>query len=355
MYNCSIEITKFHDEKVRLTTDQYKELQKKKDTNRTRIKTGLATNGDPKPIGFWVQGSFAMKTVVQDEQNHIDLDDGLYFRASDLKGPNGGDLAPRAVKEKVLAAVDDKRFKRAPEILTNCVRVYYDAGYHVDIPVYRETTSKDIFGKETRHFELASSVWKRSDARAVTAWFDRRVSEKSPDQVNSGQLRRIVRLMKDFVDSRPSWVERMPSGFILSTLIANECYRPQAGRDDMAFYQTMHAMRDRLKWNREVAHPVLDEKLTKGPDDQRMAFLYEQLDKAVSDLQVLFGSGCNAKAALSAWGRVTNEKEFFDGMIDAAEKRVQPVAKPAAFGILSQGVSNDAANAVDKRGGGRYA
>jgi hypothetical protein len=33
-------------------------------------------------------------------------------------------------------AVDDDKFKKPPEVRPNCVRVFYEAGYHVDLPVY---------------------------------------------------------------------------------------------------------------------------------------------------------------------------------------------------------------------------
>lgn len=355
MFNCANEITKFHDEEVRLSRRQSDDLHSKKVANRDRIQLGLADNGDPKPVGFWVQGSFAMKTVVQAENNHIDLDDGLYFHATDLKGRNGGDLSPRAVKEKVLAAVTDGRFTRKPEILTNCVRVYYNEGYNIDVPVYREVTTTNWAGNPETHYELASSEWKKSDPRAVTEWFNREVTEQSPDTTNGRQLRRLVRLMKDFVDSRSSWVEKMPSGFILSTLLLNECYRPDSARDDLSLYNTMKALRDRLTWNTEVNHPVLDEKLTKESDKTRLDFLREQLNTALADLQVLFKTDCDAETALKAWGKVFNAREFFEEQIPAAQSRGQKMEAFSAFGILAKPASEQTLTAVDKQGGGRYA
>ena len=64
-------------------------------------------------------------------------------------------------------AVDDGSFKTDPEIKTNCVRVYYNDGPHVDIPVYRSIT--DGFGNDK--YELASVDWKESDPEGVNRWF----------------------------------------------------------------------------------------------------------------------------------------------------------------------------------------
>ena len=40
--------------------------------------------------------------------------------------------------------------------------------------------TKDLFGNETTHYELAAAQWKRSDARDVTQWFEARTIGKSP-------------------------------------------------------------------------------------------------------------------------------------------------------------------------------
>jgi hypothetical protein len=80
----------------------------------------------------------------------------------------------------------------------NCVRVSYETGFHVDVPVYRRVTTRDVLGKETYHHELASSEWERSDARDVTAWFETEDDNKSPDTDNGRQLRRIDRQIKKY-------------------------------------------------------------------------------------------------------------------------------------------------------------
>ena len=128
--------------------------------------------------------------------------------------------------------------------------MYYGAGYHVDIPVYRRVATETIFGTQY-HYELASSSWKRSDAREVTEWFRKENSRQSPDTANGRQLRRIVREIKKFARSRDSWSGQILSGFGITKLVT-ERYRPDAARDDRALYDTMKAIRDRLTFDLEI-------------------------------------------------------------------------------------------------------
>ena len=93
------------------------------------------------------QGSYAHRTMVQQADKDYDIDDGTYFSKDDLKGPKDGDKSARDAKEMVRKALHDEQFNKPPEVRTNCVRVYYSAGYHVDVPVYREVTTTDFLGR----------------------------------------------------------------------------------------------------------------------------------------------------------------------------------------------------------------
>lgn len=145
MYDCSEELVSFHDDLVTLPQAERTAMRDRRDANRKRIKNGLEDNEKPKPIEFVPQGSYAMKTMVQDPDNTYDIDDGIYFDKPDLIGPRGGTMSALDARQMVRDAVDDGSFKEKPEVLPNCVRVHYDAGYHVDIPVYRRVTNKTPF------------------------------------------------------------------------------------------------------------------------------------------------------------------------------------------------------------------
>ena len=310
MYNCAKEITQFHDQEVRLPQSTQDKLREHRKANQSRLKQELAKKGKPPVKEFVKQGSYAMYTINRHPKNDYDIDDGAAFEKGDLVGPRDADLSPLQVRQMVRDAIDNGSFKQAPEVRSNCVRVYYHAGHHVDIPVYRICTDdgEDIF------LELASSSgWKKSDPRGVTKWFNDAVISKSPDSANGQQMRRMTRLVKAFAKSRDSW--NSPSGFIVSVLV-DECYEADDERDDLALYNTMRCMNTRLDQDLTIRHPVLDEDLTKTSDDACMREFRERLSQALDDLEILHDEGnCSRKAALKAWKKVFNHS-FFDDKIE---------------------------------------
>ena len=350
MFNCHKDILAYHNKEVMLPNTEQDEMRDRRDTNRQRLKDGLYRDGETAPSEFQSQGSYAHHTMVQQPDKDYDIDDGVYFWKDDLKGPNGGDKAALDAKKMVQKALQDNRFKNPPEVRTNCVRIYYDVGYHVDVPVYRKVKTKNLWNEEeTIHYELASSEWRESDPAEVTRWFTRENKCQSPDTTNGRQLRRLTRLNKAFARSRESWRPRIATGFMITTLIVNECYRANVEREDKALYETMVAMRDRLNRNLEIKHPISQgENLTKGSHEGRTKFLRDKLDWAIGELEVLFEAECTHSRALKAWDKVFNTTFFSD--------RFDDVGTDLGANILIKGAEQAATQApVDKRSGGRYA
>ena len=351
MYNCHDDILTYQNEKVALPKKEQDEMRERRDTNRDRLKNGLKNDGEPAPSDFRSQGSYAHHTMVQHPEKDYDIDDGVYFWKDALKGPRDGDKSARDAKEMVRKALHDERFKKPPEVRTNCVRIYYDAGYHVDIPVYRKVKTESIWGDEHIYYEIASSDWKESDPMEVTRWFNEGNKDQSPDTTNGRQLRRQTKLNKAFARSRESWRPQIATGFMITTLLVNECYRPSAEREDKALYDTMVAMRDRLNGNLEIDHPtVKNEKLTKGPNDAKTRFLHEKLGWAINELQVLFEQDCTREKALKAWDKVFNTDFFISRLGDTDNEE----ETNNNSGGITSGI-NKPDRFVDKRGGGRYA
>ena len=351
MYNCHDDILAYQNEKVTLPKKEQDEMRERRDTNRDRLKNGLKSYAEPAPSDFRSQGSYAHHTMVQHPEKDYDIDDGVYFGKDDLKGPRGGEKSAPDAKEMVRKAVHDERFNKPPEVRTNCVRVYYHAGYHVDIPVYRKVKTESILGDEYIHYEIASSDWKESDPMEVTRWFNEENKNQSPDTTNGRQLRRQTKLNKAFARSRESWRPRIATGFMITTLLVNECYKPSAEREDQALYNTMVAMRNRLNGNLEIDHPTVQgEKLTKGSNDAKTRFLREKLDWAINELQVLFEQDCTREKALKAWGKVFNT-DFFISRLGDTDNEEETTNNSG--GITSGIHTSD--RFVEKRGGGRYA
>lgn len=326
MYDCDSDLTAFHNDHVTLKRKQQDEMRDRRKANQERLKKGLSKNSEPQPLYHQAQGSYEMRTMIQDANNDYDIDDGAVFDKKDLVGSQGADKSPLDARKMVRDALDDGAFATPPEIRNNCVRVFYQQGYHVDIPVYREL--------EDGAKELASSEWRGSSPSEVTEWFNTAVILKSPDASNGRQMRRITRHQKAHARSRDSWKSPMPSGLVLSALI-DECYVSD-DRDDRSLRSTMQSIYDRLLYDLEVKHPVRDEMLTKGPDDASTRFLRAKLREALDALDVLDDSDCKRSDALKAWNKVFAH-QFWADRAAAAEENEKQTAKEETAALLRGG------------------
>jgi hypothetical protein len=319
MFDCSNDIIAHHDDKVTLPQADRTEMRGRRNANRDRLKRGLEKNKKPIPSEFASQGSYAMKTMTRHPEYDYDIDDGAYFDNGVLIGDRGAEMSALQARQMVRDALDDGSFKRPPEVRENCVRVHYTAGYHVDVPVYRRVTIKDAWGGETSYYELASTDWKRSDARHVTDWFEQENTRQSPDIGNGRQLRRVVRQIKKYARSRDSWRGQVLSGFGITKLVT-ECYFGNASREDAALYDTMKAIRDRLNRNLVVAHPITpNETITNGSDDARARYFRDRLTEAVDSLAPLFDYDCTRTKALKCWDKVFATTFFSERDVTAAK------------------------------------
>lgn len=314
-YNANKHLTNFHDERVFVDEENLGVARQRREANRNRLNNGLKSDEKPVPVEFVAQGSYAMKTMVQSEVETSDIDDGAVFDRESLKGPRGGDCSASDAKEMVRKAIaSDNKFNTPPEIRKNCVRVYYNDGFHVDIPVYR--TYEDNGEKKK---ELASSGdWKYSAPEDITNWFNTQVIDKSPDTTKGRQLRRIVRFIKYWSKSRSSW--KMPSGFIISVLV-DEAY-PFNGwveRDDQALLAVMRSIRNRLLFNERVYRPVNPrEEITHDNNLGRVHRMCEELDAAIDKVSQIERADSDELMVLKAFKSVFNT-DFWDGRIKELE------------------------------------
>ncbi len=343
MIDCSKKITSFYNEKVALPESMKKEMRARRDANRARL-----NNSDLIPIGMWSQGSYAMHTMVQTENNDFDIDDGVYFKKEDLIDRYGIEKTPDEMKRMVKKAVSHHGLKEDPEIKENCVRVKYEKGYHIDIPVYRTVN----YEQANQYYELAAAgEWKKSDPRAVTKWFNDAVSKKSPDSINGQQMRRIVRLLKDLVKRNTGILEKGVSGFIISKLVEEE-YEAHENRDDEALYYTMKNIHERLEEDMEVRHPIIDEMLTEGLFDPKITIFKKHLKSALNQLDILFETDDPA-IAQEAWGDVFQEQNYFSEKVLADSQQNDFEGNLSSQSIWEK--SDSEPPLVDKRGGGRNA
>lgn len=337
MYNAHDLLTAFYDEHVRLGNDRRKKLADYRDSCTQRLKEGLKKLGEERRQTYSVfsrvlnQGSYAMHTLNQHPDDDYDIDVAVIFPKDAL--PTTALEARKRVADALLATGGN--FVQEPEARTNAVTVWYAEGPHVDLAIYRETTT--WFG--TTELEHAGPDWNVRDPEKVTNWFTDAVENDSPSffaSVDGGQLRRITRLVKAFTRSRKSW--SLPGGMITTTLVV-EVYQPDDDRDDVALYKTLVRLRDRLRGTTDVRSPADPGVLLTGKPKlaAQVKRLLEKLEGTLPDLAILHSSKCTEADAKSAWNRVFNHA-FWKATTDDAEA-VQKAAGSAALLRIDVGIA----------------
>ena len=311
MFDLSSEFKEFYSQAVVLSGDVQSDLYYKGDLNIKRLKDGLKIYNDNHGTSYKVsetitQGSMAMNTAVQSDSKDFDIDIAVVFR-----GDNISDIGPQAIKNIVVEVLTYKcgQFSATPEKKTNCVRIKYSEGYHIDFAIYRKDV--DRYGNTTYYH--AGSNWTKRDPKAINNWFKNSINLKGQN------LRKVIRLSKMFCKSREGW--EMPGGLI-QTVLCEEQFL-SATRLDECFYNTMCSVRDRLKWNKEVKNPT-DNTLSLLQTEahrQRITVYYNRLDSYLSRLKVLNETGCTREKAISAWSDFFNH-DYWSNLAAEASTRM---------------------------------
>lgn len=330
MHDYSTQLETFYERKVVVPSVMTKLLRDRRKANRDRLISRLPDHIPGISVDetdFYPQGSVAMGTVIQisfDSEDY-DIDDGLVLQLDQLVDKDGDELSAADLRKLLKTALEDARFKKQPELKTNCVRVFYaDDGstrHHVDIPVYRKW-SED----EDEVQELASEDgWRESDPTQVNKWFRDIIEERNAETDGQGsQLRKLVRLMKRFCRSREDWLDLLPNGMKL-TMLAVECQDTYDVRLDVAFRSLLESMQIRLRKSkviRNLAHPDQPE-ITRTENDDNVVSLLEKVDEAVDMLADLDAAGSGLEEARNAWDWIFQTSGFFE-KLDAAF-RAQPI------------------------------
>lgn len=304
MFNLDSKFKTFYGTHVILPLIDKNNLYSKKNLNVKRLKEGLEEYNEENGTSYTlaeepvVQGSVAMSTVIQNDSNHYDIDVAIVFEKDSL--PSGTtatkNLIANALKRKT------KQFKVEPEARTNCVRITYADGYHVDFAIYRRYKDEDDVYK----YEHCGSEWRGRDPRAITQWFNKENKDKDY------KIRDIVRLLKMFSKSRTTWAN-MPGGLIQSVLVVEKF--ESSVRMDERFYNTIIAVRDRLEDNKEVDNPTdsLSSLKLVNKDNIKINNLYNRLNDKISKLDILFDSKCTWNHAVEAWGEFFNH-DYWNGL-----------------------------------------
>lgn len=262
-----------------------------------------------------MQGSVAMSTVVQNEDDDYDIDVAIVFDKSEL-----GDKGAQAIRNMVADALKrrTKQFNTEPEVKTSCVRVNYVDGYHVDFAIYRREYNE---WNDSWVYEHAGADWTERELNGLSEWF---ITQNSN---SGGKLRKILRLSKMFCKSRKSW-KNMPSG-LLQTVLCEEKLEDSYERIDELFYYTMKAIVERLGVNTCVAAPVDNGRdlTSRKSDIQRMINWKNRLKSKLEDLEILFKDDCSKADAIQAWYGFFNHDYWSEQSTEIAEHESKTVLR----------------------------
>ena len=245
----------------------------------------------------------------------------------------------------VCNAVDDGSFKTDPEIKTNCVRVYYDDGPHVDIPVYRSTT--DWSGNDK--YELASVDWKESNPEGVNSWFREWIMAKKADGM--ARSRELIRLLKA-ICKEPPLLHHPPQRLRTHRGWSRNATGVLMGTSTSNCGSWIEAIHRRLGDNLTVAHPVVSgEWLIDDDTKHRTTKLRELLGMAVEELAALDRPNCTRSETLKAWRKVFCTDFFDQGIADAEaeeKERTSVAAGGVVFAPKSYGYSRDVMSVTEE-------
>src|SRR5690625_5091671 len=139
MYNLENKFNSFYRKHVVLPQTEKSMLFERRNINIKRLKEGLKKYNKERGTDYKlaeeavVQGSVAMSTVTQNEYNDYDIDVAIVFEKDNiLEGTT-------ATKNIVVNALKKEcsQFNVQPEAKTNCVRIVYAEGSHIDFAIYR--------------------------------------------------------------------------------------------------------------------------------------------------------------------------------------------------------------------------
>lgn len=276
MANCDNLFNDFNDI-IRLSPTYRGNLRRSRNNLRGKVREKFHAKGYE--VKFHRQGSFAMDTIITPKDNDYDVDDGIYLLQ---------DEQPRESIETlhrwVVEAAEDHT-SVPPTDKNPCVRVFFKAGYHVDLVIY--------YKPDNDHPRLAHKRdgWITSDPKEFMEWFH------GHTKVN-GQLRRIVRYFKTWADVLRG---EMPSGLIF-TILATENYFPH-DRDDVAFLESMRRIHDMLKVSFVCFRPTTPhEDLFADYSETRKQYFLDRLDRFICSGDEAMHEP-NQKEACKKWKR----------------------------------------------------
>lgn len=227
MANCHSLFQEFNGELDILASKRVKMMTSRKNL-REKIKAHFAENHKGYTPSFFIQGSFKLGTCIRTKDDHCDLDDGVYFKSN----PDG--VTGATLQGWVMDAVNGTT-DASPVHKNKCIRVDFQAGYNIDLPVM-------LFDKDVdAHPKLAvrDGDFRDDDPKEFVEHCTKHGVGKNDLQ---NQIHRMVRYLKAWCDNVR---DSMPSGVSMTVMTMNHYQSNE--RDDIALKFLLIEMENLLK------------------------------------------------------------------------------------------------------------
>ena len=225
---------------IKITKTRKDNLKNSKNAIRKKIKKWFDEKEKNKPL-FKTQGSFSMKTLINQEKGDYDIDDGIYLQNLDDKKADWPKT--ETVHDWIQKAVDGHT-NTPPKDKKNCVRVIYERqekedSYHVDLPIYNKDKNEKYYLARK-----GEDQWVESNSKDFDDWFRAKVKEYGE------QFRAIITYLKGWKDFKGYDIP----GIIFTVLV--ELNFIDNEKDDNSFFETTKEICKYLKNNKTLNRPI---------------------------------------------------------------------------------------------------
>lgn len=283
--NCNELLQRFN-KLIDIPQEKVNNLMSAHETIRNKIRTYFYNSTNLPVPDFFIQGSYKMKTIVENRNMKCDVDLGVIF-------PEDPRIKFETLQQHIKNALWNHTIKGVI-IKKTCVRLTYVRDFHIDLPIYFKGRNGIVY------YGSRSNQWQQSDPKKFVLWFNKKTSSRP-------QLLRIIRYLKAWADyTRTKKNIIFPSGLAL-TIWAIDHYE-YSSRDDLSLFYTcsriIKYLNDNFQSQWEAKMPVapFDNVLNRLSGSHKSAF-YEELKGTVS-LMVDAVSAQNQDKARLKWNKI---------------------------------------------------
>jgi hypothetical protein len=236
MADCNAEFKTFLNT-IQLSATKVANLRRSRDAIRDCV-INYYKERELAPPNFCGQGSFKVKTGINQSDEDYDVDHGIYLQHLPEKRENWP--ATKTVHKEICTAVNGQT-DLPVEDKQACVRVRYKKEYHVDLAIYGEYDGKIYLARKD------NEQWEENSPKLFTQWFLDKL------KVSGEQLRSVVKYIKKW-SYYNGYIDDI-SGFLI-TILTGDHFFQYADRDDIALFETLKNIVSHLEYQRKILRPV---------------------------------------------------------------------------------------------------